>query len=103
MDTAAPESGATWRRLDVSILQKLILEPLMAQSGCDSVEVAYTHDAEDALLGVRTGLNEAAFLVGTPSSADVRRVTAEGDRMPAKSTFFYPKLWSGLLLRRLRR
>jgi len=103
MDAAAPESGAAWRRLDVSILQKLILEPLMAETGCDSVEVAYTHDAEDALLGVRTGLNDAAFLVGTPSSDDVRRVTAEGDRMPAKSTFFYPKLWSGLLLRRLGR
>ncbi len=100
MEAAAPGAGSDWRRLDVSILQTVLLEPLLDDSS-PRPDVTYTHDASEAVATLEEGLCDVAFLVGRPSPEDLRRVTAQGDRMPAKSTFFYPKLWSGLLMRRL--
>jgi len=49
----------------------------------------------------RVGHVSLAFIVGFPTADDLRQVTSAGDRMPPKSTYFEPKLWSGLLMRRL--
>jgi uncharacterized protein (DUF1015 family) len=97
---AAPAAGEAWQSLDVSILQTLLLDPLVVSTE-GRVSVAYTRSAREAVELVRAGEMGAAFLVGMPSAHDVRQVTAAGDRMPPKSTFFHPKLWSGLIMRRL--
>jgi uncharacterized protein (DUF1015 family) len=44
---------------------------------------------------------QAAFLLPRPAVQDVMNVSAAGDKMPQKSTFFYPKLLSGLIMRDL--
>ena len=58
----------------------------------------YTPDAGDAIAAVDGGEAEAAFLVRAPTVAQVAAFAARGETMPQKSTFFYPKLTSGLLL-----
>jgi uncharacterized protein (DUF1015 family) len=60
--------------------------------------VAYTPYAEEAVATVDRGEAEAAFLVRAPTVAQVAAFAARGETMPQKSTFFYPKLTSGLLL-----
>jgi uncharacterized protein (DUF1015 family) len=60
--------------------------------------VAYTPSAEEAVAAVDRGEAQAAFLVRAPTVAQVAAFAARGETMPQKSTFFYPKLTSGLLL-----
>jgi uncharacterized protein (DUF1015 family) len=61
-------------------------------------EFEYTPNAQDAIDAVDSGLFEAAFLVRAPTVDQVRAFAERGETMPQKSTFFYPKLTSGLLL-----
>jgi hypothetical protein len=59
--------------------------------------VSYTPRAEEAVAAVDAGDAEAAFLLRAPTIEEVRAVAERGETMPQKSTFFYPKLPSGLL------
>jgi len=59
--------------------------------------VTYTADAEEAVAAVDDGRAEAAFLLRPTRIEDVFAVAARGEVMPQKSTYFYPKLVSGLL------
>ncbi len=104
LDSLADGHSSTWMRLDVSILQTLILDKALGiapESIASGGQVGYARDRGEALDRVRTGEYQVALLLNPPSPHEVRRVTAHGEKMPAKSTFFYPKLWSGLMMRLL--
>jgi uncharacterized protein (DUF1015 family) len=60
--------------------------------------VEYTADAEEAVQAVDDELAQLAFLVRAPSVGQVFEYATRGETMPQKTTFFYPKLTSGLLL-----
>ena len=60
--------------------------------------VTYTPYADEAIAAVDDGLADAAFLVRAPTIAEVAEFAERGETMPQKSTYFYPKLTSGLLL-----
>jgi uncharacterized protein (DUF1015 family) len=62
-----------------------------------ATDVAYTPYEEEARAAVDRGEGEAAFLVRAPTVEQVRAFALRGETMPQKSTFFYPKLTSGLL------
>ena len=62
-----------------------------------AAEVRYTPSAEEARAAVDSGEAEAAFLLRPPTVEQVAAVAEAGKTMPQKSTFFYPKLTSGLL------
>ena len=64
-------------------------------------DVTYTPYVDDAVMRVDRGEAEAALLVRPPTIEQVRAVATAGETMPQKSTFFYPKLVSGLLLQPL--
>ena len=57
----------------------------------------YARDTAEALAKVRSGEYDAAFLMRPTPVAQVRDVAAEGENMPPKSTYFFPKLLTGLL------
>ncbi len=59
--------------------------------------VTYTPRVEDAVAAVDSGRAEAAFLLRAPTIEQVRAVAERGETMPQKSTYFFPKLTSGLL------
>ena len=106
METAVTEPHcAAWKRLDVSILQTLVLDRCLGISWQDlahTPDVAYTRDEAEAVSKVQNGEYQLACLLQNPQVTEVRDVAAAGDKMPQKSTFFYPKLWSGLILRSLK-
>jgi uncharacterized protein (DUF1015 family) len=64
-------------------------------------DVRYTPRLEEAIAAVDSGRAEAAFLLRPPTIEQVRRVAERGETMPQKSTYFYPKLPSGLLFQPL--
>ncbi len=102
-DAALDQSHcAAWRKLDVAILQALVLDRTLGISWQDlahTADVAYTRDEEEAILKVVSGEFQISCLLQNPTITEVRDVASAGDKMPQKSTFFYPKLWSGLILR----
>ena len=95
---------AAWKHLDVSILQTLVLDRCLGigwQELAHTPDVAYTRDAAEAVSNAQSGEFQLACLLQNPQVTEVRDVASAGDKMPQKSTFFYPKLWSGLILRSL--
>ena len=101
MDASKSEA---YRSLDVSILHDLILNQLLGvgeEELAAGAHVSYTIDAEEALEKVTSG-GGAAFLMRSTPVAQVQAVAEAGDKMPQKSTYFFPKLVTGLVLRPIR-
>lgn len=96
-------ASAAWRALDVAVLHELVLAQGLSvneQAIRAGEHVTYTRDAQAALDAVREGAEGAqlAFLLNPTPPAAIRDVARAGDRMPQKSTYFYPKLITGLLI-----
>jgi len=85
-------------RLDVSILQQLVFRGALRLTPQDEERLVYIKDEEDAMAAVARGDGELAFLLNPPKVAEVKDVARVGDRMPHKSTYFYPKPLTGLVL-----
>lgn len=101
MDAAAPTEGPAWRQLDVAILHKLILERALAPWLAAEPQIEYTPDALKVLAAcqsLRAALG--VCLQGTPIDA-VEQIALAGAAMPHKSTYFYPKLATGMVLKPL--
>ncbi|WP_447974291.1 DUF1015 domain-containing protein [Nitrospira sp. Kam-Ns4a] len=95
---AALPAGAPARdRLDVSVLHNLLL-PTLRVPALEEADVLYTKDDREALELVRRGEARAAFLLNPTKVSEVRAVAAAGGRMPHKSTYFFPKPLTGLVL-----
>lgn len=96
------ERSEAWRQLDVSIAHMLLLEQVLGLRP-DALEehVGYTRDAEEALGAVRAGQADLALLLNPTRVGQVCAVAQAGDRMPQKSTYFYPKLLTGLVIHHL--
>jgi len=96
-----PGTPTAWRDLDVALLQYAVLEGLL---GIDAAHLArgdaleYTEDAGEALEAVASGRVPLAFLLNATPVEQILAVADAGERMPQKSTFFYPKLATGLVM-----
>jgi uncharacterized protein (DUF1015 family) len=93
------------KSLPVTLLGTLILNNCLginAAMVAAGNHVTYTREISEAISAVSQGEAQAAFLLGRPTVAEIKDVSLAGDVMPQKSTFFYPKLLSGLVLRDLR-
>ena len=91
-----------YRRLEVSIIDHAILEELLGLSpDKDGVNLGFTYDSEDAVKRVASGEFQLAFLVKPIRPSVVKAIADVGDKMPKKSTYFYPKVPAGLILSRL--
>lgn len=108
MDPVMPDISPAWRTLDVSILHKLILEKLL---GIDDERLAsgeniqYVKDTpnaiDEAISQVDEGCKQAAFFMSPVKMEQLKKVTDAGERMPQKSTYFYPKIYTGLTINKL--
>jgi uncharacterized protein (DUF1015 family) len=92
--------SAAWKSLDVAALQELVLSPLL-DIHPDRAETLdrlhFIKDAHDALEA--TADHDVAFVLRATRMDQLREVALAGETMPQKSTYFYPKLLSGLLFR----
>ena len=82
---------SAWRSLPVAIAEEFLVNPVRASGG----EIAYEHDIERALAA------GTAILLRAVDPQTLRRVADEGERMPQKTTYFYPKVPAGLVVRTL--
>jgi len=91
-----------YKGLDVSIVDHIILERLLGMA--DSAEksgLAYNHDLPDTVGRVKSGEYQLAILIRPVKPETLKAVSDAGDKMPPKSTYFYPKAPSGLVFNRL--
>lgn len=101
VDRALADRAAPYRELDTAILEALILHRALGMTDEDidrKRNLAYVQDVDEAVSRVRSGEFQAAFIVPPAPVEKVRGVAAAGETMPPKSTYFYPKLLTGLLL-----
>jgi uncharacterized protein (DUF1015 family) len=101
MSRALPQAHEEVRKLDVAVLHALILDEILgitSQMVRSGDNISYTVDGRAALAHVASGTAAAAFLLSPPTVYDVEKVSNAGATMPEKSTYFYPKLQTGLLI-----
>ena len=82
------------------MLEELLLKRALGMTEDDISHLrglAYARSADEALALVDHGAQDAAFFMRATPVEEVREVAASGENMPPKSTFFYPKLATGLL------
>jgi uncharacterized protein (DUF1015 family) len=99
-DRAMPDKPEPYRALDTAVLESMILRDALGMSADDVSHqrgLAYSKDARDAVEALEAGDADAAFLVAPTPVERVRQVAEAGEPMPPKSTFFYPKVPTGLL------
>jgi uncharacterized protein (DUF1015 family) len=112
MREVASDHSADWQGLGVSILHRLIIDSLLAP-GSSLPAPKYVRDIEEVVSGLKegdaagrdatgqagtSGRFELAALVIPATVEHIRAISGHGERMPAKSTYFYPKLLSGLVI-----
>jgi len=111
MDELSPGQSKDWRGLGVSLLQRLVIEHLLDANNLP--KPMYVHSIQEVIDGLNNGDTVGRDATGQagqggdfpfaalvmPATLDhVRAISEHGERMPAKSTYFYPKLLSGLVI-----
>jgi uncharacterized protein (DUF1015 family) len=99
-DRALADHSPSYRSLDTAVLEKLVLEDTLGLTEEDISHqrgLAYARDLDQTRELLGSGDYEVAFLLRPTPIEQVREVAQAGETMPPKSTYFYPKLLSGLL------
>jgi len=99
-----PDKSDAYRSLDVSVLHTLILE---RDFGIDPMNMAsqsnllYTREINEAVSAVSTGEAQCAFILNATGVREIKDVSLANEKMPQKSTYFYPKIITGLVMNKL--
>jgi uncharacterized protein (DUF1015 family) len=100
VDAQLDGRSEAYRRLDAVILEELVLKGALGMSTDDIAAkrgLGYAKGLEEARAAIRDGDYGAAFLLRPTPVSHVREVAAAGETMPPKSTFFFPKLLTGIV------
>jgi uncharacterized protein (DUF1015 family) len=99
MDQRASDHSKTWRTLDVSILHKLILEEFLGITEKNLEDhVKYTRVDAEAIQLVDEGNYDVSFLINATKIDQLKAIADASEHMPQKSTYFLPKMLSGLVM-----
>lgn len=102
MTQLAAEHSPAWRGLGVSILHRVVLDKLLPESKVGQPQCRYVHLLREATDAVAAKECQLAVLVPPASMGHVEQIAGNLEKMPPKSTYFYPKLLSGLLFHSLK-
>ncbi|MBQ9800638.1 MAG: DUF1015 domain-containing protein [Thermoguttaceae bacterium] len=101
MDEVAAERQPEWRALGVAILHRLVIDKLLGLEGHDKPK--YVHEVAEVVENLENKADEfpLAALVSPATVAQIQELSLVRERMPAKSTYFYPKLITGFVFKPL--
>ena len=105
LDGLLPSLSEASKSLDVTVLHTLVLEKLFGidkENMANQVNLTYTRSFQEAVESVEKGESQCAFILNPTRVAEIRDVAAAGEKMPQKSTYFYPKLITGLVMNPLK-
>lgn len=96
--------GSSARSLDVNLLHRGILEPSLGIGDAEirsQKHVDYFRDRQEMIEGIRQGRHQLGFVLNPTRLEQVREISERGEKMPQKSTDFYPKLLTGLVFMKM--
>jgi uncharacterized protein (DUF1015 family) len=101
MDEVAAERQPEWRALGVAVLHRLVIDKLLGLEGHDKPK--YVHEVAEVVENLENKADEfpLAALVSPATVAQIQELSLVRERMPAKSTYFYPKLITGFVFKPL--
>jgi len=103
MAELAPEQSDDWRGLGVSVLHKLVLDRLLREKIGGEPVCKYVHLLSEVTAATAEKACQLACLVPPATMEHVERIAGNGEKMPPKSTYFYPKLLTGLVFNSLKK
>lgn len=95
------DMSKAYKSLDVTVLHKLILEKFLGideENMRSQKNLVYTQEESIAVKTVQNGEYQCAFLINPTKLSEIRAVALENEKMPQKSTYFWPKLVTGLVI-----
>ncbi len=101
MDTLAPDHTLAWRSLDVAVLHEVVLEKILGvskEAQAAKTNISYERDRLKAHELVDNGSHHFCVFMNPTLMEQIRDVAGKGEVMPQKSTDFYPKLITGLVM-----
>lgn len=99
-----PNASTATQQLDVTILHTLILEKIFgidAENMAKQINLTYTKIFDEAISSVQQGNSQCAFILNPTRVSEIREVASNDEKMPQKSTYFYPKMITGLVMNQL--
>lgn len=99
-----PDLCKATRELDVTVLHTLILEKIFGidkENMANQINLTYTKYFGEAISGVNSGEFQCAFILNPTRVTEIRDVALAGEKMPQKSTYFYPKMITGMVMNEL--
>ncbi len=104
MDNLFPNKSEALRQLDVTVLHSLILEQILGidkENMAKQINLTYTRSLDDAIAAADSSA-DCCFLLNPTRVSEIADVAAAGEKMPQKSTYFYPKLITGLVINKIK-
>ncbi|MCH5188167.1 MAG: DUF1015 domain-containing protein [Oscillospiraceae bacterium] len=102
--SALPDKADEYRGLDVSVLHTLVLEKLMGidkENMSKQINLSYTRSAAEGFAAVNSGKANCVFLLNPTKVSQIKSISLVNEKMPQKSTYFYPKLVTGIVMNML--
>jgi len=97
IDKLIKEGSSEYRRLDATILKHFVFDRV----GVPSEDIIYTKDVDEVISKVEEGEAQAGFLMNPVRIEQLKAIALNGEKMPPKTTYFYPKVLSGLTAYRI--
>lgn len=98
LDKVIQDKQKEYRLLDVSVFNYLILKKILDMDIEDKKNIIFNHDAQELLGLADSSDSSIAFILNPAKINQIMAIALSGEKMPSKSTFFYPKVLSGLLV-----
>jgi len=103
MAALAPDQSTDWRGLGVSVLHKLVIDKLLREKVGGEPTCKYVHQLKEVTDAVAAKECQVAALVPPATMAHVARIAENQEKMPPKSTYFYPKILTGMVFNSLKK
>lgn len=94
------DQNPLWK-VDAFICEKVLLQQTLKDLIDANASIEYDHEAHSVLEKMKTGTRSFAVILSSPDLGLIWTVAKAGKKMPKKSTFFYPKIWSGFVIYRM--
>ena len=98
LDKLIGDKPREYRILDVSILNHIVFKDILGYDSAKSNDIQYSPNADELIAGQDSEPLSVAFFLNPVKMGQIVAVALNGNKMPAKSTYFYPKVLSGLVV-----
>lgn len=97
IDKYIQEGSTEYKHLDATILKHFVFDKM----GIQPEDIIYTKDLHDVMTTVQEGRADAGFIMNPVKISQLKAIALNEERMPPKTTYFYPKVLSGLTVYKL--